>query len=101
MTDLIPMTTYQFRIELMTAFGKSRVYTTESIQVPFELKPLMVATRGGTTDTQYSLKCSTSLIEPSKLKFVWFRNEQRLRDDEKTSYEILLPYVCYLKLWFF
>lgn len=93
MTDLVPMTSYQFRIELMTAFGKSRVYMTETVQVPFELRPLMVAFRGGASDTQYSLKCATPLLDAAKLKFAWLKNDQRLRDDDKSTYEILAPAV--------
>lgn len=87
LTDLTPLTTYQFRIELVTAFGKSNVYLTESVSVPFELNPIGIVT----TSQQYSsLICSTPLIDNSRFSFTWFRNDDLLSEADNV-YQILPP----------
>lgn len=88
LNDLIPLTNYQFRVEVVTPFGISRAYLTESVQVPFELRPIEVVS---TTDTSYSLKCSTTFLDLSRFKFVWFKNEQILSENENSTYEIVPP----------
>lgn len=89
-SDLTPLTTYQFRIELVTEFGKSNVYLTDSVQVPFELMPIdEIVTTG--TDEQYTLRCVTPLIATERLSFAWYKNEKRLNEMETSAYQIMPP----------
>jgi hypothetical protein len=87
LSNLIPLTSYQMRIELVTAFGKSSVFLTEPVQVPFELS-LSVTEQAS---SQYSFKCATPILVADRLSFVWYKNEQRLSDSETNAYQIFTP----------
>lgn len=86
MRDLLPATSYQFRVELASAFGVSATRFTESVQVPFTVNPIEEKNKAEV----YSLECSTPLVNTEYLKFAWFKNEQPIGEND-TRYEILRP----------
>ena len=94
---LVPLTTYQFRVEVVNAFGKSDSLLTEPLDVPFPLQPIRerdddddAAAGVESTARFYSLECATPLVVPSssggaaafKLAFKWFKNNVAIEDTD-------------------
>ena len=87
--NLIPSTTYQFRIEVANAFGKSATILTDRIEVPFPLNDIVERDETRNNKPYYSLECSTPLLETRKLEFKWYKNEQLILTND-TDYEQVL-----------
>lgn len=85
--DLVPLTSYQFRLEVANAFGKSLPILSEIIEIPFPLNPI-VEHEPSDKHNFYSLECSTSLTETAKLQFKWYRNQQ-LIDLNDTNFRLV------------
>lgn len=82
MDNLIPLTSYQFRIEITNIFGISRPYYTEIVHVPFKLNKIVYF--DVSNENKFSkLECSTDLIENKKLKFRWFRERNIIENHDK------------------
>lgn len=82
MDNLIPLTNYQFRIEITNIFGISRPYFTEIIHVPFKLNKILQY--DVSNENKYlKLECSTDLIENNKLKFRWLRERNIIDNQDK------------------
>jgi hypothetical protein len=79
--NLVPATDYQFRVEIASPFGLSKTYYSESIQVPFSLNPIVEKSQGD----NYSLECSTSILDTRRLTFQWFRNGSAISFNNSSS----------------
>ncbi|RNA43470.1 hypothetical protein BpHYR1_047388, partial [Brachionus plicatilis] len=82
MENLTPLTTYQFRIEVTNAFGVSKPVFSEIMQVPFKLNKI-VQHEISNENKLFKLECSTNLIQIDKLKFVWFRERDLIKGENK------------------
>ena len=87
--NLTPSTSYQFRIEIANAFGKSDSYLTDRIEVPFPLNPIVEKDEIRNGKEYYSLECSTPLFDTKKLQFKWFRNEKLISPNDSNFEQVL------------
>lgn len=70
--NLTPGTKYQFKVQVVNAFGKSDAFITEVVDIPFPINPILEKTNSNIT----SLECTTSLRSTKNLAFNWYRNEK-------------------------
>lgn len=84
MDNLIPLTSYQFRIEITSAFGISRPYFSEIVKVPFKLNKILQHEISN-ENKLFKLECSTDLLQTDKLKFIWFK-ERNLIDNQNQNF---------------
>lgn len=81
---LKPATSYQLRIEVVNAFGKSAAYFTPEIKVPFELNPILEKYEIKNGQEVYSLECSTPLVETKRLQLSWFKDGQLISSSNES-----------------
>jgi hypothetical protein len=79
--NLVPGTSYQFKIQVTNAFGQSQSIITELFEVPFPISPITEKTSQDNKST-ISLLCSTSLRNTRNLRFKWYRNEQLITKED-------------------
>ncbi len=72
--NLTPGTSYQFKVQVSNAFGRSDSFVTREVQVPFPIDPIIERTDPDSNVT--SLVCTTPLKARQNLEFKWYRNEQ-------------------------
>jgi hypothetical protein len=87
--NLFPATSYQFKIEVASAFGKSDPFVTDAIEVPFPLNSIVEKNEMRNNDTFTSLECSTTLLDTRRLQFKWYYNEKLISSNDSNYEQIM------------
>lgn len=87
--NLVPGSSYQFKIQVTNAFGQSQSVITEVVEVPFPLDPITEKTNIVNNQSTVSLLCYTSLKNNRNLKFKWYRNEQLITKEDANFEQVV------------